>query len=114
MNILLVDDEEDWRRTTAVLILQLGHAVFEATDADGAAAILSRTPIDVLITDIRLQGKSGDILASEARAQQPGIRLVFVTGDGTFPDPEADPHGPFLLKKPVDPADLETALNRAR
>ena len=84
--ILLVEDDEPIRSTTAELMRDLGHSVLEAASAEQAADILRGTEVDVLVTDVGLPGVSGEVFAAEARLLRPSIRIVFATGLGHIPD----------------------------
>jgi PAS domain S-box-containing protein len=106
--VLLVEDDEIIRTTTAELVRGLGHEVKEAAAAAEALDILRSMPVDVLMTDLGLPGIPGDVLARQAREVRPGIRIVFATGDGTAPKPE----GGALLRKPYDTASIAHALQQ--
>lgn len=113
MNILLVEDDEMVRFTTAELLRDGGHNVLEAASAERAMAILRGSAIDALVTDVGLPGMSGEVFAAEARAIQPALRIVFATGLDRIPDSGED-GGPVLLRKPFDADTLEAALKAAR
>ncbi len=105
LRIVLVEDEDEIRDSTAALLRHLGHEVLEAVDAEQALDIISPAS-DVLITDVLLPGMSGDLLAAQARVLAPGIRIVFATGKGDVNNwPDA-----VVLRKPYDLAALTTAL----
>jgi signal transduction histidine kinase/CheY-like chemotaxis protein len=105
LRIVLVEDEDEIRDSTAALLRHLGHEVLEAVDAEQALALISSAS-DVLITDVLLPGMSGDLLAAQARTLAPGIRIVFATGKGEVNNwPDA-----VVLRKPYDLAALTAAL----
>lgn len=105
LRIVLVEDEDEIRDSTAALLRHLGHEVLEAVDAEQALALISSAS-DVLITDVLLPGMSGDLLAAQARTLAPGIRIVFATGQGEVNNwPDA-----VVLRKPYDLAALTAAL----
>jgi len=113
MNILLVEDDELVRFASAELMREEGHKVLEAASAESAMHTLRESPIDVLVTDVGLPGMSGDVFAAEARALQPGVRIVFATGLDHIPN-TGQGDGPVLLRKPYDSAAIEAALKAAR
>ena len=105
LRIVLVEDEDEIRDSTAALLRHLGHEVLEAVDAEQALGLMSSAS-DVLITDVLLPGMSGDLLAAQARTLAPGIRIVFATGKGEVNNwPDA-----VVLRKPYDLAALTAAL----
>jgi CheY-like chemotaxis protein len=97
LRVVLVEDEDAIRTSTAALLQHLGHHVQEAPDAESALALLSPAT-DVLITDVQLPGMPGDALAAHARAVNPAVTLVFASGTGEAGNwPDA-----FVLRKPYD------------
>ncbi len=80
--ILLVEDDEDVRVTTAEMLSDLGYAVLRAKDADSALVIIeSGAAIDLLFTDIVMPGTlRAPELARKAQQKIPGIIVLFTTG----------------------------------
>jgi CheY-like chemotaxis protein len=104
--MLLVEDDDLIRWNTGELLQEMGHRVVEAADGKTALGILATTAIDILITDVGLPDISGEVLATQARALQPGIAVVFVTGS----DHASAVRGATVLRKPYDGAHLAAAL----
>jgi signal transduction histidine kinase/DNA-binding response OmpR family regulator len=79
--ILVVEDNEDVRAYSTLILTELGYTVIEAPEAQSALAIL-RTPqhVDLLFTDVVLPGMSGRMLADAAAELRPGLRVLFTTG----------------------------------
>ena len=94
---------------TADTPADLGHNVLEAPSAELALEILSRSTVDVLITDVGLPGISGTELASEARRLVPGLRVIFATG-ADAPKGKAEFADAVYLAKPYNAASLSAAL----
>ena len=80
--ILLVEDDEDVRVTTAEMLSELGYNVLRAKDADSALVIIeSGAAIDLLFTDIVMPGTlRAPELACKAQRKMPGIAVLFTTG----------------------------------
>jgi len=105
--IVLVEDEENIRTSTAALLEHLGHRVQSAPDAESALPMISAAT-DVLITDVQLPGMWGDALAAQARSNAPGVRIVFATGHGEVANwPDA-----LVLRKPYDLQSLMRVLGQ--
>jgi DNA-binding response OmpR family regulator len=108
--ILLVEDDEWVRGTTAELIRELGHQVVEADSAESAMLLLRQTPFDVLVVDIGLPGVSGEVFAAQARSVHTAVRIIFATGGDTVRDIRDGASSPLLLRKPYDIDALAKAL----
>ena len=80
--ILLVEDDEDVRVTTAEMLSELGYTVLRAKDADSALVVIeSGAEIDLLFTDIVMPGAlRAPELAHKAEQKIPGIAVLFTTG----------------------------------
>ena len=109
--ILLVEDDKPLLGSTADAIDALGHLVYRAVDAKQARAFLEANVVDVLMTDINLPDLSGEVLAAEARALHPQIKVVFVTGRSDIRDPKTSGLDPHVLRKPYDLAAIEALLD---
>ena len=72
-NILVVDDEGTVRRTCAALLNKMGHNATPASSADAAIALVRQQSFDLLLTDIRTPGMTGDKLVERLREEQPDI-----------------------------------------
>ncbi|MDH6170052.1 PAS domain S-box-containing protein [Variovorax boronicumulans] len=80
LRILLVEDDEVIRATTAEILQDLGHAVTQALGGAQALAILDAGDVDLMIVDIGLPDISGTEVAEAARAKHPTLGVVFATG----------------------------------
>ena len=107
MKILYVEDHPALRYSIAKEMRAHGHVVLEAESAEAALGLLAANDIDVLVTDVGLPGMSGDVLAAEARALRPDVRLVFATGLDSV---QKSPGGPIVLRKPYTWGELAAAL----
>jgi DNA-binding NtrC family response regulator len=82
--ILVVDDEEDLRKSIVEILTLDGFEVDEAGSAEEAAEKLSQTAYDVLITDHNLPQKTGVELLEESLVRYPEIIGIVITGYGTI------------------------------
>lgn len=79
--ILVVEDNDDVRAYSTMILSELGYVVLEAPEADAALAILrSNRRVDLLFTDVVLPGKTGRVLADMALHLRPGLGVLFTTG----------------------------------
>ncbi|ATX81353.1 PAS domain S-box-containing protein [Mariprofundus ferrinatatus] len=112
--ILLVDDEDMLRNTSAELLRNIGYRVIDAADGESALQLFreSSKEISLLITDIVMPRMGGVELAEAARKIREDIPVIFITGY----DREqslADSHGgdkSMLLNKPFEVAYLSQVI----
>jgi PAS domain S-box-containing protein len=105
--VLLVEDDDLIRMTTAEMLKDLGFVVVEAGTAEEALTALQTAPVDVLVTDLNLPGASGSELAAQARILRPSALIVYATGDPASVRLEQDA---LVLSKPYDAAKLGAAI----
>jgi len=110
--VLLVEDDDLIRITTAEMLSDLGCKVKQASTAQDALKILEEGSVDILLTDVGLPGVSGLQLAKEASARRPQLRIVLATGDSGLKS-EATRLGATFIVKPYTPASLRQGLERA-
>ena len=106
--ILVVEDDPALCAATARLLMSNGY---EVTSARSATEALARAAgdergFDLLLTDVRMPGMSGEELARRLTARRPDTRVLLVSGD------DLGRHRPAwrLLAKPVEERDLLVAL----
>jgi PAS domain S-box-containing protein len=114
LRILLVDDHNEVRATTAAMLSDLGHEVTEApTGADALATLRDRErDYDLIITDYAMPHVSGAEFLREARTMCPGVPALMITG---YADADAISdrlEGVEILLKPFTPGKLESAIAR--
>lgn len=78
-SILLVDDEKSIRITLAMLLEEAGYEVFTAGDGLEALSVLHEYVVDLMITDLRMNGMNGIELMREARRVDPTLEVVFIS-----------------------------------
>jgi PAS domain S-box-containing protein len=112
-SILLVEDDPAVRSTISAALRKLGYRVTEAADRPAALSILhGPSTFQLLMTDLAMQGGiSGQALAAQARALQPDIGILIVSGRAD-PGPNAG-DGYAMLRKPFLPDELAAAVFQA-
>jgi putative two-component system response regulator len=65
--ILIVDDEAELRTLLREVAVQAGYRCIDASGADEALEKLADTPVDVVVTDIRMPGMSGTDLLHKVK-----------------------------------------------
>jgi PAS domain S-box-containing protein len=115
LRILLVDDHEGVRATTAALLKDLGHAVIEACDGPEVFARLADAPdcCDLLITDYAMPHVSGADVIHHARGLRPGLPSIIITGYADAGSIARRPEDVLVLPKPFTPHQLEAVMRSA-
>ncbi len=115
--ILLVEDNDDNREMTRILLEMSGHQVHEAADGRNAVELAVQLEPDVVLIDIGLPGIDGYEVARQIRSKlRDRSRLIALSGYGQ----QKDRHQAFEagfdehLLKPVDPKRLLAVLVEAR
>jgi two-component system NtrC family response regulator len=112
--ILVVDDEENLRRVLQVQLEGAGYQLHTAADASEALSLLERLPIDLVLTDFRMPGRSGLDLLREIRSRFPSVQAIMMTAFGTVEDAvEAMRAGAYhYVTKPVHLPELLITIDR--
>lgn len=78
--ILIVDDERVVLDTLVEVLQAEGFVVGQASDARSALACMSRDPVAIVLSDIRMPDMDGMTLLREIRRLHPGADVVLMTG----------------------------------
>jgi signal transduction histidine kinase len=110
--ILLVDDEAGLLALTREWLESLGYQVTVAHCPPAAIDHLGRETFDLLLTDVVMPGYDDGLqLARDARALQPGIRVLI--SSGLSGEVLRDEYAGRLLEKPYAKYNLALAVGRA-
>src|SRR3954463_16065417 len=78
--LLVVDDEENLRITTAAILEQEGYHVETASSGNEAVALLEKAEFDLVLTDLHMEGGDGLSVLAEIRRRPPLTISVVLTG----------------------------------
>jgi len=78
--ILVVDDEPALRYLARDILDSYGYQILLAADANEALSILSKQPVDMLLSDVIMPGMDGYELASVVRCQYPKVIIQLASG----------------------------------
>lgn len=113
--VLVVDDDDVFRRRLARAFAERGFAVREAAAGDAALALAREESPELAVVDLRMPGVGGlDVVRGLAEID-PTTRIVVLTGYGSIATAvEAMRLGAIhYLAKPADADDLLAAFARA-
>lgn len=101
--ILVAENDASLRKLICEVLRDPGCQVLSASSGDEATAVAARSdrPIDLLVTDIVMPGMGGADLWAWLKADQPAMRVLFISGFMS-----REPLEGAFLKKPFRPAEL--------
>ncbi|MEH3037960.1 MAG: PAS domain S-box protein [Sphingomonas adhaesiva] len=106
--VLLVDDEELVRLSTADMLAELGYDVVEASSGEEALGLIERgVAFDLLLTDHLMPGITGAELAALVHARRPDAGVLLISG---YAEGDDLSHVTARLTKPFRKDELAAAL----
>jgi two-component system response regulator HydG len=118
--VLVVDDQRNMRATTALLLRAEGFEVLEAGSGEEALELLGRRPVEVMLTDLKMEPMDGIALLARALEVAPQVQVIVMTAYGSIETAvDAMRRGAYdYITKPFKDGELvhrvEKALERAR
>jgi RNA polymerase sigma factor (sigma-70 family) len=114
--VLVIDDDPGFRMLVRSLCERAGLRVEEAADVSGALLAAEEAPPDVVLLDVRLPGASGYEVYRELHDRDPGLPIIFVSGERV--DAYDRTVGLLLgaddyIVKPFDPDELIARVRRS-
>ena len=113
--VLIVDDDRDTRLLLESLLSQDGYACELVPDAAAAIRSVETRSVDLVVSDVIMDGMSGLDLLDRVKQNHPTLPVVLVTAAGTVPQAvEAIRRGAFqYVMKPCDPDGLRRTVRDA-
>jgi DNA-binding NtrC family response regulator len=113
--LLVVDDDRNVCAVLQGLLEDAGHQVRTARDVDSATALLGEYDPAVVITDLKMPGKSGLDLLSWMKQRRPAVPVLMITAHGDIETAvKAMKSGAHdFITKPFDEDELTNSLARA-
>lgn len=107
--VLLVEDEPVTRLMVEARLRSAGYAVLSAPSGEAALEHLAGGSFALLVTDLYLEAMDGLLLMARARALDPDLEMIVLTGGATVDSAIAalDRGAHSYLRKPVAPGELE-------
>ena len=103
-NVLLVDDEPDFLYPLARRLSRRHLAVESAGSGQDALEIIKRTPVDVVVLDVKMPGMGGLEILRAIKTTHPAIEVVLLSGHASIDTAmEGISRGAFdYMMKPVN------------
>ena len=114
--ILVVDDEENIRKSLKMILEYEGYSFLEAKDGEEALYIVEETPgLDLVLLDIRLPGRDGLDILGELKKKPYSPEIIMISGHGTVQSAvDATKLGAFdFLEKPLHREKLLISVRNA-
>jgi two-component system, cell cycle sensor histidine kinase and response regulator CckA len=115
--VLVVEDDEAVRRTTAAMLDALGFSVLVASGWREALALAERadTSVELLLTDVVMPELSGKELCDRLRTVRPSLRVLYMSGytADIIADHGILEDGVHFVQKPFTMDDLGRAIRAA-
>ncbi len=117
LTVLIVDDEPMIRTLVKREFSNYGCQVIEAENALDAAFILEERKIDVVISDVRMEGGDGDellkIIGPHETRRDKGPVVIMMSGYSVLTSDQAEKYGAdALLQKPLSVKLLPAFVSR--
>lgn len=115
LTILTIDDEENIRNGLADNFELEGYNVLQAANGKDGLDIISKETVDLVITDLRMDGISGQEVVEQVTTKYPGIPILVLTGHGSIEEAnKAIKSGAYyFLTKPLNLDHLNKIVTNA-
>jgi two-component system, NtrC family, response regulator PilR len=78
-NLLIVDDEQSYRQLLSLVFHGDGHEIRTATNGREALRMLEESPVDIIISDVKMPDMDGIEMLRSVRETQPDLGVVLMT-----------------------------------
>lgn len=114
--ILVVDDDPSVLALVSEIISNMGHLPLLARNSLEALGLFDiHSPVDAVVTDIRMEGMDGIELGKRLVGRQPGLRVLFISGfisdASAFLVDSVLPLDAYFLHKPFSPLELSRVIS---
>lgn len=115
IDLLIVDDEMDFRESASRYFMRMGFRVEQAEDGEEALNVSTHKKFDVVVLDIHMPGMNGIRVLEQLMKRDPAPKVIMLTGGGTIENAvESIKKGAYdFLTKPAKLGDLDRMIRRA-
>jgi nitrogen regulation protein NR(I) len=114
-HVLIVDDEMNIRRVLAAMLKREGYEATTSADGEQALAVLAKTPVDVVVTDLVMPKLGGMELLKRVSSEFPDVPVIVITAHGSVDSAVAAlKAGAFdYITKPFEQEELKKVIAKA-
>src|SRR5512144_926217 len=114
-HVLIVDDEMNIRRVLAAMLKREGYEATTSADGEQALAVLAKTPVDVVVTDLVMPRLGGMDLLKRVATDFPDVPVIVTTAHGSVDSAVAElKAGAFdYITKPFAQDELKKVIVKA-
>jgi len=114
LNLVLIEDNADFRLLLTRTLESVGHTVFARECAEELLENKGATDVDVYLVDVNLPGEDGLSFVRRLRSVSPDVGIIVLTAsDGQTDRVKGYDSGADLyMVKPINPPELIAALRR--
>jgi DNA-binding NtrC family response regulator len=114
-SILVVDDDQNIRKVLRDFLDKEGFHVLTASDVDKALPFIDIQDLDLIVTDLKMPGKSGMDLLTLCHEKRPAVPVIMVTAFGNVEAAvTAMKKGAYdFITKPFDENELLNVIEKA-
>ncbi|MCK5672225.1 MAG: response regulator [Spirochaetales bacterium] len=80
--ILLIDDNDSFRKMLAEMLIRAGHEILEAENGIIGIDLFNKNPGELVITDMYMPKKNGQEVIIELRKNYPNVKIIAISGGG--------------------------------
>jgi DNA-binding NtrC family response regulator len=112
--ILVIDDDDAHREGMVMMLEDEGYEIDSASSGETAIGLIDKNFYDLVITDYKMQGIDGMELLKLINDRNPLLKVIMVTGFGTFEHAVQAIHLGAIdyIPKPVDPKKLKLVIKQ--
>jgi len=114
-SILIVDDDPNIRKVLKDLVEKEGFNVLTAHNVDAALPFMDQQDLDLIVTDLKMPGKSGMDLLTLVHERRPTVPVIMITAFGNVEAAvTAMKKGAYdFITKPFDENELLNVIEKA-
>ncbi len=114
MKILVIEDDPSIRLLTQEILSEAGYAIYTVSTGEDGLRFLQTTPVDLIVTDLMMEGLSGvELLYALRKLKIPVITISGLSREVIIDELLSEMHVRGVLQKPFKEADLLDKVSHA-